>query len=63
MPETYCPHFSLVDEAIVKYCRENRIKLVPWTVNDFNDLERMKSFGSVDVITDYPDRAARVFRE
>lgn len=61
-PDTYSPHFSLVDEVTVKYCRERNIKIVPWTVNEVADLERMKTFDLDGIITDYPDRAVKVFR-
>ena len=61
-PDTYSPHYSLVDQATVEYCVRNKIKLVPWTVNDIADLEKMKRFKLDGIITDYPDRAAKVFR-
>lgn len=61
-PETYSPHFSLLNDETVRYCRENRIKLVPWTVNELADLEKVKTFQPDGVITDYPDRAVKVFR-
>lgn len=62
IPDTYSPHFSLVDQATVDFCRENRIKLVPWTVNEIADLEKMKRFPIDGIITDYPDRAVQIFR-
>lgn len=62
-PDTYSPHFSLVDEATVAYCRERSIKIVPWTVNEIADLERMKTFALDGIITDYPNRANEVFRK
>lgn len=61
-PDTYSPHFSLIDEATVKYCRERNIKIVPWTVNEITDLERMKNFDLDGIITDYLDRAVKIFR-
>jgi glycerophosphoryl diester phosphodiesterase len=61
-PDAYSPHFSLVDEAAVAYCRERSMKIVPWTVNEIADLERMKKFDLDGIITDYPDRAVKVFR-
>ncbi len=61
-PDFYSPHFSLVDEATVAYCRERNIKIIPWTVNEIADLERMKTFNLDGIITDYPDRAIKVFR-
>jgi glycerophosphoryl diester phosphodiesterase len=61
-PDTYSPHFSLVDQATAEFCRERKIKLVPWTVNEIADLEKMKRFPIDGIITDYPDRAVKVFR-
>lgn len=61
-PDIYSPHFSLVDEPTVKYCREKGIKIIPWTVNEISDLEHMKKFALDGIITDYPDRAIKVFR-
>lgn len=61
-PDAYSPHFSLVDEATVAYCRARRIKIVPWTVNEIADLERMKTFDLDGIITDYPNRAVTIFR-
>ncbi len=62
-PDAYSPHFSLVDEATVAYCRERNMKIVPWTVNEIADLKRMKTFDLDGIITDYPDRAVKVFRK
>ena len=39
------------------------IKIVPWTVNEIADLENMKKFDLDGIITDYPDRAIKVFRK
>ncbi len=61
-PDTYSPHFSLVDEELVRSVRARNMKIVPWTVNETADLERMKKFDLDGIITDYPDRAVKVFR-
>ncbi|MEK7723975.1 MAG: glycerophosphodiester phosphodiesterase family protein [Acidobacteriota bacterium] len=60
-PDTYSPHFGLVDEATVIYCQKNNLKIVPWTVNEIADLEKMKKFKLDGIITDFPDRAVKVF--
>lgn len=62
-PEIYSPNFSLVDEQTVNYCHEKRINIIPWTVNEIADLERMKTFKINGIISDYPDRAIKVFRK
>lgn len=61
-PDTYSPHYSLVDADLIKYCRARNLKIVPWTVNEIADLERMKTFDLDGIITDYPDRAVKVFK-
>lgn len=62
-PDVYSPNYLLVDEATVKFCREKRIKIIPWTVNEISDLQRMKQFHLDGIITDYPDRAIKIFRK
>ena len=62
-PDTYSPHFSLIDEAAVADIRARKMKIVPWTVNEIVDLERMAKFDLDGIITDYPDRAVKIFRK
>lgn len=62
VPDTYSPHYSLLTKELAKYCRDNGMKLVPWTVNALEDLKKVKEFAPDAVITDYPDRAVKVFR-
>lgn len=61
VPDTYSPHFMLLDSATVEFCQKKGMKLVPWTVNEVADLEKMKTFKLDGIITDYPDRAVKVF--
>jgi glycerophosphoryl diester phosphodiesterase len=49
--------------ATVTYCRTRKIKIVPWTVNEIVDFERMKKFDLDGIITDYPDRAVKIYRK
>ena len=35
------------------------LKVIPWTVNERADMERLIALGVDGIITDYPDRAAR----
>jgi glycerophosphoryl diester phosphodiesterase len=61
-PEIFSPNYLLIDETAVKYCHQRNIKIIPWTVNEIADLERMKTFDLDGIITDYPDRAIKIFR-
>jgi glycerophosphoryl diester phosphodiesterase len=63
LPDTYSPHFSLIDEPTVQYARQKGMKIIPWTINETSDMERMKQFNLDGIITDYPDRAVKVFRK
>jgi glycerophosphoryl diester phosphodiesterase len=61
-PDVYSPHFSLVDESTVTYCRQKGIRIIPWTVNEIPELEAMQKLNLDGIITDYPDRAITVFK-
>lgn len=61
-PDVYSPNFLLVDEDTVAYCRKRGIKIIPWTVNEEADLQAMKRLNLDGIITDYPTRAIRIFR-
>ena len=54
-PTIYSPHYSLINEALLNYCHERKIKVIPWTVNKKEDIERLKKMGVNGIITDYPD--------
>ena len=56
-PEIYSPYFKLVDEELVESCKLNGIQLIPWTVNEEEDMEEMLELGVDGIITDYPDVA------
>lgn len=54
-PPLLSPWFKLVDEEMVAFAKERGMKVVPWTVNDKEDMERMIEVGVDGIITDYPD--------
>ncbi len=55
-PQWLSPHHTITDEALVSKCREKGIKLVPWTVDKPEDIERMINLGVEAIISNYPDR-------
>ncbi len=55
-PQWLSPHHSITDEALVEKCREKGIKLVPWTVDKPEDIERIIKLGVEAIISNYPDR-------
>ncbi len=55
VPTVYSPHYSMVTPALVKDCHNKGMKIIPWTVNTKEEIERIKSLGVDGIITDYPD--------
>lgn len=60
MPHVYSPNFNLIDETTIERVRTEGIKLVPWTINEKDDMVRMVEMGVDGLITDYPNRAAEL---
>ncbi len=54
-PTIYSPHFSLVNNELIKSCQHNGIKILPWTVNDLAKMQQLKDMGTDGVISDYPN--------
>jgi len=56
----WSPNYSDLDEALVKQARGLGLKVLPWTVNDPADMERLIGWGVDGMITDRPDRLREV---
>ncbi|MDT0558281.1 glycerophosphodiester phosphodiesterase family protein [Ichthyenterobacterium sp. W332] len=54
-PEIISPYFELLDNSIIEQYQEKGIQIIPWTVNDIDDMKRMIDFSVDGIITDYPD--------
>lgn len=50
------PNHKSLTKKNVKKIHEAGFKIYPWTINEPNDIERMKSLGVDAIITDYPER-------
>lgn len=51
----YSPHYALVTAELVQQCHQRNMLLIPWTVNDKKEIERLKAIGVDGIITDYPN--------
>jgi glycerophosphoryl diester phosphodiesterase len=58
VPDIYSPQFTLVTSSVVEAAHAMGLLVIPWTVNDRADMERLTALGVDGLITDYPDRAA-----
>ncbi|MCF8463449.1 MAG: glycerophosphodiester phosphodiesterase [Flavobacteriales bacterium] len=56
-PQIYSPNFKLVTAELVNACHNKDIRIIPWTVNEEEDMVRLLDLGVDGIITDYPDVA------
>lgn len=61
-PDIYSPYYRLVNADLVAALRAHRIKLIPWTVNDLDEMKRLLELGVDGIITDYPDIAKTIHK-
>ena len=54
-PAIYSPAYILATAALIKKCHDQKIKVIPWTVNDRKEMERLKGLGVDGIISDYPN--------
>lgn len=54
-PTIYSPEHILVTQNLIEECHQQNIKIIPWTVNDKKEIERLKALGVDGIITDYPN--------
>lgn len=54
-PDFYSPHYRLVSQPLVNYCKRNNIKLIPWTVNTEKEILKLIKLEVDGIITDFPD--------
>lgn len=54
-PDVYGPHHPLVTATLVAALHAQGIRIVPWTVNKTEDMQRLLQLGVDGLTTDYPD--------
>lgn len=54
-PPILSPQSSMVTADLVKQCHQQKMKIIPWTVNNLPELQRLKDWGVDGVISDYSD--------
>lgn len=53
---TWSPHHSNLSQQLISRARRLGLQVIPWTVNEVTDMERLLDWGVDGIITDYPDR-------
>ena len=59
---TWSPNFNNIDAAAVKAAQQLGLKVIPWTVNEAADMDRLIAWGVDGIISDYPDRLREAMR-
>lgn len=55
VPNVYSPDYQLVDSELIKACHDLKMRIIPWTVNEKSEMEKLISLGVDGIITDYPN--------
>ena len=55
-PDWWSPHYSVITPENVAYCHSLGIRVVPWTIDNPEDIARMIDCGVDAIISNYPDR-------
>jgi glycerophosphoryl diester phosphodiesterase len=58
-PSVYSPYFKLLSKEKVLHLHRQKIRVIPWTVNEVSDMLSLKGMGVDGFITDYPNRAKK----
>ena len=62
-PAIYSPYFKLLSKKSIRKCHDKGMQVVPWTVNDVNDMRKLIRLGVDGIITDYPNLIEKVSKE
>lgn len=55
-PAIISPEYRLVTPSYLEACHKEKMKVIVWTVNEKEQIEKMKLLGVDGIISDYPDR-------
>lgn len=58
-PDIFSPEFKFVTKKMCDKCHDKNIKVIPWTVNKWSDMESLIEKGVDGIITDYPNLIVR----
>ncbi len=61
--QIYCPENDYLDYRQVQQIQEAGFRVVPWTVNDPEDWQKLLDWGVDGITTDFPDRLAQFLRK
>ena len=54
--QIYSPDYVFLDRQLVKELHESNYKVIPYAVNEVEEMQRLLDWEVDGIITDYPDR-------
>lgn len=61
-PDIYSPDRSLISKELVEAVHKKGMTILPWTVDEYEDIQKMISLKVDGLITNYPNRAVKLIR-
>lgn len=55
LPDVYATNYTLVDSSLVEQVHSKDMRLIPWTVNEYEDMVELVDIGVDGIISDYPN--------
>jgi glycerophosphoryl diester phosphodiesterase len=62
-PDIYSCDYTLLNQEGIQSLQEKNIQVVPWTVNEVEDMKSLLNLGVDGIITDYPNRLMTLLKE
>jgi len=60
-PDAYSPYYLMVTKDMVDVAHQQKVTVIPWTVNSIADIKKMEAMGVDGIISDYPNLLMEVF--
>mgnify|MGYP001626844462 FL=1 len=54
--DIYSPSFELVTPELISWCHFRQIAVIPWTINDLEEMQTLVDMGVDGIISDYPNK-------
>lgn len=56
-PKIYSPEYKMLNKEIIAHLHKKGVKVIPWTVNDVEEMKKLLRWNVDGIITDYPNIA------
>ena len=54
--DIYSPSYELVTPELISWCHFRQIAVIPWTINDLEEMQKLVDMGVDGIISDYPNK-------